>query len=159
MMRAAVAAFLLLLCVGEPALAQMPGDPVTVVRGLYRGYERNKPPELAKQPFSPRIRKLLAADKAQAKGEVGRLDFDPIVNGQDWKIADLSVTLVSQAQDTAEVEAKFNNLGDPQDLHYDLVRSGGRWLIDEIQSRGKPRWTLSKILAGAPDAFPDESGK
>jgi hypothetical protein len=66
------------------ALAQTAGDPVAVVGGLYPGYERGKPVTLEKQPFSPRIRKLLAADKAYAKGEVGRLDFDPIINGQDW---------------------------------------------------------------------------
>lgn len=155
MMRA-VAAFLLLLCLGNVALAQTAGDPVALVRGLYPGYERGKPVTLEKQPFSPRMRKLLAADKAYAKGEVGRLDFDPIINGQDWKIGDLSVTLVSQAGDKAVVEAKFSNLGDAEDLRYDLVHSGGRWLIDEIQSMTKPRWTMSKILAGAPDAFPDQ---
>jgi hypothetical protein len=155
-MRAAFAAFLLLFCVGDAALAETTGDPVAVVRALYRGYEGKKPPSLEKQPFSPRMRKLLAADKAYAKGEVGRLDFDPIVNGQDWKIADLAVTLVSQAQDKAVIEAKFNNLGDAQDLRYDLVRGGGRWLIDEIQSTTKPHWTMSKILQRAPDAFPDQ---
>lgn len=151
-MRAAFAAFLLLLCVGDAALADAPTEPATVVRALYRGYERDKPMQLEKQPFSPRMRKLLAADKAYAKGEVGRLDFDPIVNGQDWKISDLTVTLVSQAPDKAEATAKFSNLGEAQDLRYDLVRSNGRWLIDDISSRTKPRWTMSKILAGAPDA-------
>jgi hypothetical protein len=155
MMRAAFAALLLLFCAGDMARADATSDPVAFVRGLYSGYEHGKPILLEKQPFSPRMRKLLAADKAYAKGEVGRLDFDPIINGQDWKIADLSVTLVSQAQDKAVVEAKFSNLGDAEDLRYDLVRSGGGWLIDEIQSMTKPRWTMSKILAGAPDAFPD----
>lgn len=155
-MTRAAAAFLLLFCLGDAALAQTAGDPVAVVRGLYRGYEHDKPVTLEKQPFSPRMRKLLAADRAYAKGEVGRLDFDPIVNGQDWKITDLSVTLESQAGDKAVVEAKFSNLGDAEDLRYELVRGGGRWLIDEIQSMSKPRWTMSKILAGAPDAFPDQ---
>jgi hypothetical protein len=156
MMRRVFAALLLMLCVGDVAPAQTAGDPVAVVRGLYPAYEHGKPPMLEKQPFSARMRKLLAADRAYAKGEVGRLDFDPIINGQDWKIADLSVTLVSQAQDKAVVEATFNNLGEAEDLRYDLVHGGGRWLIDEIQSMTKPRWTMSKILAGAPDAFPDQ---
>ena len=158
-MRATIAAFLLLLCTGDAALAQTPGDPVAVARGLYRGYERDKPALLEKQPFSRRMRKLLAADEAYAKGEVGRLDFDPIINGQDYKIADLSVTLVSQAQDRAEVEAKFTNLGDPMDLRYDVVRSNRRWLIDDIRALTKPRWTMSKILTGRPDASPDETAK
>ena len=41
---------------------------------------------------------------------------------------------------------------------FDLVREGGRWLVDDVQSL-KPggRWTMSKILTGDPDAFPDEA--
>ncbi|HVH78972.1 MAG TPA: DUF3828 domain-containing protein [Stellaceae bacterium] len=155
MMRAIFAAFLL-VWVGGTAQAQTPGDPVAFIRAIYAGYERDKPADWDKHPYTPRMRKAIVADKAYAKGEVGRLDFDPFINGQDYKLTDVSVTLVSQAQDKAVVEAKFSNLGDAQDLRYDLVRSNGRWLIDEIQSMTKPRWTMSKILVGAPDAFEKE---
>ena len=46
MMRAVFAVclrLLLLLSAGDAALAQTSGGPVAVVRGLDRGYERNKP--------------------------------------------------------------------------------------------------------------------
>jgi hypothetical protein len=32
-------------------------------------------------------------------------------------------------------------------------------MIDDLQSLNKPRWTMSKILEDAPDAFPDETTK
>jgi hypothetical protein len=39
---------------------------------------------------------------------------------------------------------------------FDLIREKGSWRIDDISSiRSGARWTMSKILTGAPDAFPD----
>jgi hypothetical protein len=46
----------------------------------------------------------------------------------------------------------------PHDILFDLVREHGRWFIDDISETrvGSNRWTMSKILTHAPDAFPDE---
>ena len=55
----------------------------------------------------------------------------------------------------AEVRATFNNFGEPRDILYTLVLENGHWRIDDIQETLKPRWTMSKILLDAPDAFPD----
>jgi hypothetical protein len=55
------------------------------------------------------------------------------------------------------VRARFKNFGKPREIVFDVVRERGRWLIDDVQStRTGARWTMSKILLGAPDAFPDE---
>jgi hypothetical protein len=35
-------------------------------------------------------------------------------------------------------------------------RRDGHWRIDDIQETLKPRWTMSKILLDAPDAFSDQ---
>lgn len=46
---------------------------------------------------------------------------------------------------------------EPKEILFDLVREGDRWLVDDVQSTTKgKRWTMSKALTGAPDAFPDE---
>lgn len=142
------------------AQAQNQADPVAFVRAIYQDYQRDKPTAWPDRAYSPRLQKLIDDDKRNTPaGEVGRLDFDPFIVGQDWKIADLKVTLVSQSGDNAVVAARFRNLGSAVDLRYDLVRAGGRWLIDDLQNLAKPRWTLSKILAGAPDATPDTPAK
>jgi hypothetical protein len=54
------------------------------------------------------------------------------------------------------VRATFTNFDQPQEIVFDLVQQSNRWMIDEVASRKKPRWTLSKIFQGAPDAFPKD---
>jgi hypothetical protein len=77
------------------------------------------------------------------------------VDGQDWQLSELKIAPVSRAATQAEVRASFKNFGEPRDLHCN--RAGGRpWRIDDIQETLKPRWTMSKILLDAPDAFPDQ---
>jgi hypothetical protein len=80
------------------------------------------------------------------------------VDGQEWEITELKIAVVSEDGDRAQVSASFENLGEPREMLFDLVREGGRWLVDDVQSL-KPggRWTMSKILTGAPDAFPEEA--
>ena len=72
----------------------------------------------------------------------------------------MRIALVSRAADTAQVRARFENFKEPRDIVFDLVRENGRWLIDEMSSPlPGHRWTMSKILQHAPDAFPDEKRK
>ena len=66
---------------------------------------------------------------------------------------------MSRTGDRAVVDASFDNLGSDQQMRFDLVLEGGKWAIDDLQALDKPRWTMSKVLEGAPDAFPDEPAK
>ncbi len=104
--------------------------------------------------YSKRLQALI--DKDAAEGEVGRLDFDPIVDGQDWEIGGLKMKEVYRSGGEARVRADFANFGEPRNLLFSLVREDGEWRIDDIAETLPPRWTLSKILTGAPDAFPDD---
>jgi hypothetical protein len=157
-----LAAFLA-LCFAGSAAAQTQADPVAYIRAIYQAYMTlpfDKVPALESWGLSPRLRALIDADQKEAQGEVGRLDFDPIINAQDWKLSGLKVTLVSQSSDTsAIVDAAFINLGSKQRIRFTLVRENGKWVIDEIQALQGMRWTLSKILSGAPDAYPDAPAK
>lgn len=53
------------------------------------------------------------------------------------------------------MRADFANFGKPRSLLFSLVREDWEWRIDDIAETVPPRWTLSKILKGSPDAFPD----
>jgi hypothetical protein len=56
-----------------------------------------------------------------------------------------------------EIRAHFFNFKDQQDQLFDLVVEDGRWVIDDVRATQiGHRWTMSKILTRAPDAFPDE---
>ena len=141
-MRLALAFLLTLLA--APALAQSATDPVETVRAFYAADDTN-----AVRFYARGLRSLYERDRKEARGEVGRLAFAFHVNGQDteenWQKT-LSLKVVSSADDTAEVQATFRNFT-PQDLRYDLVREGGRWLIADVRSLRKETWRLTTILS------------
>jgi hypothetical protein len=144
----------------QAAGAEAAGGPQAAIAGIYKAYQNapSKGPDLGKV-YSARLQALIDADaKATPEGEVGKIDWDVFVDGQEWEIAELKIAVVSEDADRAQVSASFENLGEPREMLFDLVREGGRWLVDDVQSL-KPggRWTMSKILTGAPDAFPDEA--
>jgi hypothetical protein len=50
-------------------------------------------------------------------------------------------------RDRKDVIAKFLNGSEPQEIHFEFRRRGGRWLLDDVHSVLAPRqWTLSEIL-------------
>ena len=154
-------ALVLILCGTGNAAAQAPADPVAYVRAIYASYERDQPSAWYDRAYSARLRKLIDADQKSAKaaGDAGKFDWDPIINAQDWKLTDIKVALVSRTGDRAVVDASFHNLGSDQQMRFTLVLERGKWTIDDLQALDKPRWTMSKVLEGAPDAFPDEPAK
>ncbi|MEZ5874734.1 MAG: hypothetical protein R3D30_07830 [Hyphomicrobiales bacterium] len=137
---------------GAPAGAASDGDPVAFVTVIYEGYEAD----------APDINDVYCGSRPCSKtaetpeGEVGRIDWDVFIDGQDWRLSDLKITLVSQEADHAQVRATFKNFEHPSNMLFDLVLEDGHWRVDDIAKTVKPRWTLSKILTDAPDAFPDE---
>ncbi len=76
-----------------------------------------------------------------------RLDFDPIVNGQDYEITDLHVTPKGGTEKDAVAEVTFKNFGEPVTLTYDLVLQDSAWRIDNIVSKDKDApWILTELL-------------
>jgi hypothetical protein len=129
-------------------------DPAKFVAGVYQHFVEaqtadrhyNAPANI----YTPRLAKLFRHDKEKAKGEVGCLDSDFWVDGQDWKITNLTVTSGGVALDRNVVVAKFINLGTATELHFDFRRIDQRWLLDDVHSTRDPRWTLSEILKCEP---------
>jgi hypothetical protein len=155
-----VALLLAFVLCATPALAQDRNDPVGLIQSIYKTYQTDDPglPHV----YSRRLQALVDADeKNTPEGEVGRLDWDVFVDGNDWRISKLQVTLAAQSGDRAQVRASFDNHGKPRRIVFDLVRENGRWLIDDIRSMkdaawSKPLWTMSKVLAGEPNAVTGE---
>ena len=146
--------FLILAAVSAPAATPPITNPVNFVTDVYAHFIKaqsghnsyNAPEDI----LTPRLSKLIRDDVKRAKGEVGCLDFDYWVNGQDWKITKLSVASGAAGKDQWTVVAKFRNLGDPQEIHFEFRRVGERWLLDDVHSVNDPRWTLSEILRCTP---------
>jgi hypothetical protein len=95
---------------------------------------------------------LFAADLKEANGDVGRLDFDPYIDGQDYEIKDLKFGTPQIKGDVATVEVTFTNFGDPDDLTFTLVKEDGGWKIDDVVSKGNEYpYSLKEIMEGPLD--------
>lgn len=152
--RLLVGVLLLMTPLAAPAIAQDGNDAVAFIVAIYQSYKTDRPG--VEQMYSQRLQALINKDASETpEGMVGRIDWDVIVDGQDWRISKLDIQIVSQTNDTALVRATFDNFDAPRNLLFDLVREDGHWRIDDIQETLKPRWTMSKILSDAPDAQPD----
>ena len=159
-MRIVVLALLAVVLRAASPPAGVDGDPVALLTAIYKTYTDIGPgedgvPELS-GVYSKRLQALIDKDEKETpEGDVGRIDWDLFVDGQDWQLTELKIVPALKEATRAEVRATFNNFGEPRDILYTLVLENGHWRIDDIQETLKPRWTMSKILLNAPDAFPD----
>ncbi len=125
-------------------------DPKAFVSDVYRrlsaprsGNSSYTPPD---DIYSARLAKLFRDDKRKAKGGVGCLEMFFWVNGQDWAIKDVTVTSADQGLDRKIVTAKFANIDRNEEIRFDFLRNGKRWLLDEVHSAAATPWTLSDVL-------------
>lgn len=122
-------------------------DPSVVVRTLYDPYlvpNGTTPTLLEAAPWSDQMRADLAAmmQRAQTRGEP-ILDFDPIVNAQDYQLSDVTAGAEAISETShAVVRASFSNNGQRQEVVYDLVWQGGGWKVDNIRAGD---WDLRQI--------------
>jgi hypothetical protein len=140
------------------AHAQDASDPVALITNIYKAYTTDTESPGYGDVYSKRLRTLIDSDSLDAPdGDGGKIDWDVFVNGNDWTVSKLAITLVSKSATRAQVRARFFNFKEPQDQLFDLVVEDGRWVIDDVHAtKMGARWTMSKILTRAPDAFPDE---
>jgi hypothetical protein len=83
--------------------------------------------------FDAALLKLYLKDKREAKGEVGRLDGDPLYNAQDFQIRDFSISAPEIAGGETRVTVHFKNLGKPTRVVYVLNRTADGWRISDIR--------------------------
>lgn len=141
----ALAAGLLAAC-GQAA----PGaDPVSTVQALYAPYEAGLNPSDLRRgvPWTDEMKTLFEeADARAEKLDAQAIDFDPIIDGQDYEITDLAVEAQGAPADgRAVVDARFKNFGDDVKVTFDLAEAGGGWRVDNIRTEA---WNLRELLAG-----------
>lgn len=125
-----------LLTFTAPAFAQPYDSPKALLEALYAGYllPNEFPPD--QSPLqSERLNALFEGDRKEADGDIGRIDFDPYVNGQDYQITDLVIGEPLIAGGKAAVKVTFANMGTPQELGYLLVEEDG-WKVDDVWYAG-----------------------
>jgi Protein of unknown function (DUF3828) len=97
--------------------------------GIVLGNERT-----IRRYFEPSLAALMLKDQKDAarRNEVGRLDFDPFVDAQDWDVAAFDIAAGAADANKASVTVKFKNFDKPSMVLLDLVKIKGEWRIGNI---------------------------
>lgn len=149
-MRLLALAFTAVLALSGPAFAQSYDAPEDLLADFYAPYLDNNLPENQDAFFSSGLIALYQADAENTpEGEIGALDFDPFVDGQDWSLSDFAIGSADIQGDSATAEVTFDNFNEPRVLTYSLVREDGGWLIEDVLGEngdGSNVYRLSDIL-------------
>ncbi|KQW58797.1 hypothetical protein ASD02_07460 [Ensifer sp. Root1252] len=136
--------------VATGAWAQPFRSPTALIEALYAPYLGDGDTSERDAFFSNDLTKLYETDAEKSQGEVGAIGFDPVINGQDWDIANLRIGKAEITGPSAVVTVRFENFSAPVTLRYSLMNEAGNWQVDDIEStEGDTRWTLSEIFANA----------
>jgi hypothetical protein len=104
-----------------------------------------------RQYFTPELVAMMMKDRAaaDAANEVPRLNGDPFLNAQDWKIASFDIKTVPISATRAEATVKFTNYNRQESFKVSLWFVDGAWRIDDIDYGGNAG-TLRGIFTPAP---------
>ena len=135
-MRTLLAAFLVLAGSIAPALAY--DTPAELLEAIYTPYVTAdfdwsswKPEEVRSEGLNA----LFAKDEEETPDdEVGRIDFDPYINAQDYNITGLDIGDAKIDGDRATTEVLFVNFDLPQHMTYSLIKEVDGWKVDDVES-------------------------
>lgn len=136
---------LLALALSAGAFAAPKESPAQIVQKLYDAYQQPSVQEntaLFEDYASAELKALLAKDEQLAGDEIGCLDYDFVIQGQDYDAESIKKTLKIKALDKESVEAKFTNF-DPTTVIYKFACSENQCeitdLLEEDQETHKPK--------------------
>lgn len=130
--------------------AQSFDTPEALIEAVYVPYTSSEYAEDDSVYRSAALNALFDADAENTpEGEMGALEFNPYVDGQDYELTNLDMGAASIDGDTATVDVTFENFGEPVDLTYFLVDEDG-WKIDDLISNNPANpYQLSTIFEEA----------
>jgi hypothetical protein len=154
-MRRFAVAFAFAVSLVSAAVAQPYSSPKELLEAFYEPYFSGSFPEDESQFRSTALQGLYDADaELTPDGEMGAINFDPYIDGQDYDIAAFEVGEPVITGQAAEVEVRFTNFGQPRALTYELVFEDGGWVIDDVVSNNPDNlYRLSEIFAEAAASY------
>ncbi len=134
-------------------MAREPAGAEAFLRRLYAPYVASNfhfvpTGKLAPTIFDAHLTALIRKDQADAHGEVGALDGDPICDCQDrQRFTALSIKVTPLGPDRARANVTFTNFDAPETLTYTLTKTRAGWRVSDIGEADMP--SLVKLLSGA----------
>ena len=98
--------------------------------------------------FSKDLIAAVAAMQAKSAG-APILNFDPITNSEGPDVQNLNIEVESAQPDHVVVAAKFSSADASSILHYDFVKEGKVWKLDDIRGEfvgQNGQWSLREII-------------
>ena len=136
---------LLALALSAGAFAAPKESPAQIVQKLYDAYQQPSVQEntaLFEDYVNAELKALLAKDEQLAGDEIGCIDYDFVIQGQDYDAESIKKTLKIKALDKESVEAKFTNF-DPTTVIYKFACTENQCeitdLLEEDQETHKPK--------------------
>lgn len=124
-----------------PAPPTNDASPEVIVKTLYDAYRIDQSYDYLGDKLRPRYFTAATADlikrvfvKSEADNEPG-IDYEPLIDGQEGEVKDLTVVVTSNAPPKATVEARFTSLGDKMTVIFDFLQDSGVWKIDDIRNK------------------------
>jgi hypothetical protein len=129
-------------------------DPAKFVKTVYATTVGKKP-----EPddiYTPRLDALFKLDTKEAHGEVGRIDFDFWMNGQDGTVSGVTISKIPVENTTSRqiIVAKFKNEQTPNEIHFYFEKTAAGWKLDDVRSVINDPWVLSLMLKYGWDGKP-----
>ena len=123
----------------EPASTPDDASALAFINAIYETYEKPDSDGVSiddvmklRRYFEPRLAAAMNKDQESAHGEVGKLDFDPFIDAQDWDFKHVDVTLKDTAPGKVTATVTFTNLKQPTTIVLDLVKTKNDWRIYDI---------------------------
>jgi uncharacterized protein DUF3828 len=111
-----------------------------VVADLYKAHDGKADPlqyprskNLLGAYFDKGLLSLFLKDQSESQGEVGKLDFDPLYDAQDFEIKSLAVVKINESKGSAQVAATFKNMGRSKKILFSLSNGVQGWRISDIK--------------------------
>jgi hypothetical protein len=116
--------------------------------GSYSGPSAFDNERIRQRYFSKSLIAAIGALQAKSAGEP-ILNFDPITNSEGPDVQDLDIALEAEQPDHVSVAAKFKSADDSSIVHYDFVKEGKAWKLDDIRGEiigQSGQWSLREII-------------
>lgn len=157
-----LAAFALFLLFVAPALAagQVFDTPKALLDYAYQPYSTGDFKDDNDVLYSKALNDMFAAaEAATPEDEVGPVDFDVFVNGQDYQVTELTIGEPTPEGEGVSVPVSLKNFGELQSLVFHLIKEGGGWKISDIESlTPSDSWKLTTLLTPGAEGAAAKSG-
>lgn len=125
------------------ALAEGSSEAKSLLETIYKPYTDATMQDLATEPnedarnaryYTPDLVALFARDREEssARNEVGRLDFDPFTNSQDWEPTPVDITVEDAGAGKARGSATFTLFNKTTLVRFDLSQTDKGWRVSDI---------------------------